>query len=439
MTWRLAAAVLMLVGNGFFTAAEFSIVTVRRTRIEQLSAEGNRRAKVALRSLRELSLMLAGAQFGITLTALVLGAVAEPLAARLFESLFGIVAPEDAVWVAGVSALLGLFTVVFFHMTFAEMVPKNIAIAAPVKTALAIAIPFVGFVNLLRWLLQGLNVAANWTTRLLGVEPSDELVVAYSPSDLVTMLGESRAGGAIGEVEHKLLSGALEFGDRTAAEVMVPRTSVVAIPSTASVGEAQQVVRHHGHSRIPVYEGSLDNVLGFVHAKDLIRVKAISPGSPIPRELVRDAWVVPESRKLFPLLLDMRAQRNHFGLVVDEHGGTAGIVTLEDILEELVGEIDDEYDLRRRRVRRKSARDWVCDASLRPDEIEEPVGLDLPEGEYDTLGGFILDRLGAIPEVGARIGFDGWTFEVLSMDGRRVGEVQITAPAEPEEESKNGG
>ncbi|MCC7078373.1 MAG: HlyC/CorC family transporter [Acidimicrobiia bacterium] len=430
MLWRFLLSVLMLVANGFFTAAEFSIVTVRRTRMEQLARDGNKRARVAVRATTELSLMLAGAQFGITLTALVLGWIAEPLATEVFEFLLGTFVPEGTVWVTGVSVVLGLFVVVFFHMTFAEMVPKNIAIAQPVKTTLLVAVPFVGFVNLFRWLLQALNSAANAGLRLLGVEPSDELVAASSPSDLVTMLGESRRGGAIGDVEHKLLSGALEFGTRTAAEVMVPRTSVVALPADASVGEAQQVVRHHGHSRIPVFEGNLDHVLGFVHAKDLVRLKGISPVSPIPTGLIRDAWVIPESRKLFPLLFDMRAQRNHFGLVVDEHGGTAGIVTLEDILEELVGEIDDEYDLRRRRVRRSGVRTWICDASLRPDEIEDPIGLVLPEGEYDTLGGFILDRLGAIPEEGTTVEFEGWTFEVLSMDGRRVGEVQIAAPAE---------
>jgi CBS domain containing-hemolysin-like protein len=340
--WALVAAVILLLANAFFVAAEFAVLAARRTRLEQLEAEGRSGARRALANARQLSLMLSGAQLGITMASLGLGYVAEPAVARLLEG------PLQA---AGVPAALShtlafvvaLTIVVFLHMVIGEMVPKNIAISEPERSALLLAVPLRAYMVVFGPLIRLLNVLANGGLRLLGVEPRDELVVAHTAEEIGSMLTASRREGLLEEFEHRLLSGALGFAGRTVGAVMVPRDRVVAVPVDSTPEAVESIVVERGHSRVPVYGDDLDAVIGFVHAKDLLDLGAAHRYRPLPRRLVRRMLVVSPERTLQQVLVAMQRARLHFAVVV-EGGRTAGIVTLEDVLEELVGDIRDEHD-----------------------------------------------------------------------------------------------
>jgi CBS domain containing-hemolysin-like protein len=422
----LLLAVVLLLANGFFVGAEFALVAARRSRIEALASEGSRRATAAMRSVRELSLMLAGAQLGITMASLGLGAVAEPAVAHLFEGpLHGLV-PEQAVH--GIALAIALIIVVFLHMVVGEMAPKNIAIAEPERSALWFALPFRIYANAFRPFIALLNWLANGGLRLMRIEPRDELRAAHSAEDIGLLIGEAARSGLLGRFEHRLLSGAVEFGNKDAAAVMIPRTEMVAVPDTATTAEIEKVVLESGLSRLPMHKGDIDNVIGFVHAKDLLRIDEAERNSPLPRRLIRQMLIVPESLRLHPLLYEMRRQRQHFALVLDEHGGTAGVVTLEDLLEELVGDIRDEYDPTEISIARFGEGRFVIPGTMHVAELSERLGLELPEGEYETIAGFLMDRLGRIPRRRDTVEHNGWKIRVLAMHRRRVVQVLVEQP-----------
>ena len=425
MGWPLLVAVLLLIANGFFVGAEFALIAARRSKIEQLAEEGDRKAKTALRSVRELSFMLAGAQLGITMASLGLGAIAEPAVAHLLESALHSVAPVSPGLLSTASFVIALTIVVFFHMVIGEMAPKNIAIAKPEATALWIAAPFRLYTNLFRPFIHLLNAMANAGVRLLGVEPKDELDSVHTTDEIGLMIAESARGGQIDKFEHRLLQGAIQFSERDAASVMVPRTDLVAVPLDATHGDIERVIVETGHSRLPVYAEDLDHVVGFFHAKDLLKVGEHERDRPLARRLIRQMLVVPESRPLHPLLLDMRRQRRHFALVVEEHGGTAGVVTLEDLLEELVGEIQDEHDAGEMGIVHLDENRICIPGALRIDEADRLLGVDLPQGEYETVAGFLMDRLGRIPRRKDAVRHGDWILRVSSMHRRRVEQVIV--------------
>jgi CBS domain containing-hemolysin-like protein len=262
--------------------------------------------------------------------------------------------------------------------------------------------------------------------RLFGVEPRDELETTQTADDLAQVIAAGRQEGVIEEFAHKLLSGAIVFSERDASEVMVPRPDIVALPVTATPAEIERVVTEEGFSRIPVFGEDVDDIVGFVHAKDLLSIPDDAYNEPIPPEIIRPLLVVPESAPVRPLLADMQRNGRHLALIIDEHGGTAGLLTLEDIAEELVGEIRDEYDENESEVRQiGDARWYYVPGSARPDQLKTIVGIDLPEGEYETIGGFLMDRLGRVPRRGDRIQFGDWIIRVRRMDGRRIEEVEL--------------
>jgi CBS domain containing-hemolysin-like protein len=339
----LLTAVLVVV-NGFFVGNEFALVGSRRSRLEELAAEGQRGARAALDASSDLTMQLAGAQLGVTVASLGIGAVGEPTVAHLFESALGAVVELPHGLVESVGFLLGLSVVVFCHMVIGEVVPKNLALAGPEPALLWMAPVGRAYLRVTRplvWLLQRL---ANAGVRLLRVEPRDELTSAHTASELAVMVAESHEEGLIEEFAHDLLAGVLDFGDRDVSSVMVPRDQVVTVSRRATVAEVEQVVVRSGHSRLPVIDADVDTVLGFVHAKDLLTLPADAHDQPLPLRLVRRMLVVTQDRSLEDLLLAMRRARIHFAVVVDEGRGTVGVVTLEDLLEELVGDILDETD-----------------------------------------------------------------------------------------------
>ena len=422
MGWPLLLTVFLLIANGFFVAAEFALIAARRSKIEQMATEGNRKASVALRSIRELSFMLAGAQLGITMASFGLGAVAEPAIAHYIENgLHSVALPENVLQT--ISFVIALTIVVFFHMVVGEMAPKNIAIAKPEESALWIAPFFRPYANLFRPFIYLLNAIANGGVRLLGVEPKDEIHAIHTSDEIGLMIAESAKGGMIDTFEHRLLEGAIQFSERDAASVMVPRTDLVAVPLDVTHAEIESLIVETGHSRLPVYAEDLDHVVGFFHAKDLLKVGEHERHRPLARRLIRQMLVVPESRPLHPLLLDMRRQRRHFALVVEEHGGTAGVVTLEDLLEELVGEIQDEHDAGELGIVYLDENRICIPGALRIDEADRLLGVDLPEGEYETVAGFLMDRLGRIPRRKDVVRHGDWVLRVSSMHRRRVEQV----------------
>lgn len=430
--WYLLTALGLLAANGFFVGAEFAVIAARRTKIDGLAATGDLRARLAQKSIKELSFMLAGVQLGITMASLGLGAVAEPAVAHLIESGLHSVADLPEGVLHSISFVIALTIVVFFHMVIGEMAPKNVAIAEPEKSALWLAIPLRIYANLFRPFIRGLNAIANVGTRLFGVEPQEERTEVHTAGELRAMIADSAREGMVDAFEHRLLSGAIGFGTRDAASIMVPRTEMVAVPSTVTPEDLETLVLETGHSRFPVYAGDLDNVVGFVHVKDLLKMPAGGRGEPLDRKWIRQMLVVPESLRLHPLLVNMRRERHQFALVVDEHGGTAGIVTLEDLLEELVGEIRDEYDFTEAGVEQLSDKRFLVPGSYPIYEAEERLGVDLPPGEYETVAGFIMDRLGRIPKRRDVVEHDGWRLRVRAMHRRRVVQVLIE-PAEPSE------
>jgi CBS domain containing-hemolysin-like protein len=368
-------------------------------------------------------LSLAAAQLGITMASLLLGAVAEPALASLLEPVLGYLPLSDAV-VHGIALAIALLIVVFLHMVVGEMAPKNIAISAPERSALAMALPFRGFIILFRPLIWALNASANGILRLFGVPPADSLEVGHSAEDLAVIIATGRQEGVIEDFAHRLLTGAIIFGDLDASEVMVPRPDVEAASSMAPVAEIQQLMRDTGHSRIPLYGDDLDDIRGLVHVKDLM-VDDIDPETPLDEGLIREALVVPETAPLRSVLTEMRQGRSHLAVVVDEHGSTAGIITLEDIAEELVGEIADEHDPREQRVTVEQGGRIIASGTVRPDELSR-YGVVLSTGDYETIGGLVMDRLGRVPRRGDTIEDQGWRLRVRTILGRRVGEVEIT-------------
>ena len=425
--WALLWMVVLLAANGFFVAAEFACITARRNVLEQ---RATRPARAAMRLTRELSLSLAAAQLGITIASLLLGYVAEPAVAAILGKGLGLLHVPEGV-LHPIALAIALAIVVFLHMVVGEMAPKNIAIAAPERTALAVSLPFRGFILLFRPVITLLNGTANGLLRLLRVKPADVLEAGHSAEDLAMLIGEGMRKGVIGGFAHRLLTGAIVFGDRDAFEVMVPRPDTVAVPSGATVAEIEEVVVRSGHSRIPVHTGDLDDVLGFVHVKDLLGLDDEARGRPPDPSLIRLLLVVPGTLPVSSLLTRMRRTRNHLALVVDEHGGASGIITLEDIAEELVGDIWDEYDRQPTLVRTLADGSLVAAGSVHPERLVA-LGVGLPPGKYETLGGFVMHRLGHVPRVGDAVEEGGWRIRVSRMEGRRVREVRIGRSEPPE-------
>jgi CBS domain containing-hemolysin-like protein len=341
--WPYVLTALLLLANGFFVAVEFAVLASRTTRVEPLAATGHRRARLALRAMRDLNTQLAAAQLGITMASLLLGFVGEPAMADLIESAIEPVIELPDGLLHGIGFGVGLAIVVFLHMLVGEMVPKNIAIAQPEGTLLWLVLPNRGYIAVFRPVVWSLNWMANGIVRLLGVEPLDELATARTAEEIASIVGASRREGLIAEVEHQLLTGALDLGDRPVETVLIPLDTVTAIARTASPADAERVITATGHSRVLVFGRARDDVLGFIHAKDLLTVPAAARTAPLPLGRIRPVLVVGSERSLTDVLLAMQRARLHVA-VVSHNGLTRGIVTLEDVLEALVGDIRDESD-----------------------------------------------------------------------------------------------
>lgn len=410
-------------------AAEFALVAVDRTRVERRAAEGGRRARVALGVIRRLSFHLSGAQLGVTLCSLVLGYVAEPTIARALR------APVEALVgarvAADVSVVLALVLATVGSMVVGELIPKNVVLARPVRAALALAAPLRAFSVMFGPLIRVANGAANVIVRAMGIEPREELASARSLEELALLIESSGSHGALEPGEMTLLARSLRFGEKTADDAMVPRVEVHGLAADEPVSALVRLSVQTGHSRFPVYGTDLDDVAGVVHVKDVLSLPPDERVDTPVAALMVAVLAVPETRPLDDLLDDLQAAGAHLAVVVDEYGGTAGIVTFEDLVEEIVGEITDEYDPPRAALTRAGpGGSLVLAGGLHPDEVADACGFRVPEGPYETLAGFVLDRLGHLPVAGELFAEDGWSFRVTELDGRRVAHISVHAPGD---------
>jgi len=421
----LGLAFVLLALNGFFVAAEFALLAARRSRIEQLAADGNKRAVSALAGIRELTLMLAGAQLGITMCSLGLGAVAEPAIAHIIEAALGelIDLSETALHVIGFT--LGLSLVVFLHMVVGEMAPKSWAISDPERSSLLLARPFRAFVRVFQPIIWLLNSLANVVVRLVGVEPQDERAMAHSPTDLILLLDESAGHGDIKAEDHQLLTRSLELSGLTAADAMTVRRDIVSMPAEATAAEVAAEAHRTGRTRIVIHENDLDHCLGFIHAKDLLRLENGAWATTSARSMVRPLMVTPEHHRLEDLLVEMRTERKHISVAVDEHGVVVGLVTLEDVFEELIGDFDDESDDRLSDCAQHADGSWRVNGTLRPDQFQECTGVALPEGDWQTVAGYVIDALDEIPAAGDSVRTTLGDFTVIEMDGYAIATLRI--------------
>jgi CBS domain containing-hemolysin-like protein len=430
----LVAFALLTAGNAFFVAAEFGLVTVDRVEIDSRATAGDRRARRVRTALRELSFQLSGAQLGITLTALLTGYLAEPALSEIFTPLVEPVAGSSTDTATHVIALI---VATLISMLFGELVPKNAALARPMGIALRTAAPLRGFSIVFKWLIAALNGTANWLVRRMGIEPQEELASARSPEELGLLAAISASAGALPTETATLLRRTIRFGEKRAAKAMTPRVDVVGLKTTASVADLITVARETGHTRFPVYENTLDVVTGVVGVNDALGVPPERRAATRVSAVAREPVYVPESLNLDKVLEALRAAGADLAIVVDEYGGTDGVDTIEDLVEELVGEIADEHDTdldetgSQELTAPGGEKTFLVDGLLREDEVHEQTGFRLPEGPYETLAGFLLARLGHIPVAGESLEELGWEFTVLEVDRHRIEQVRVVAPPEP--------
>ena len=409
---EIIGVVLLVIVNAFFVVSEFAIVKVRDTRIAELAAAGSRRARVAEHIVNHLDAYLSATQLGVTVASLGLGW----LGASAFTRIFGLVINRTA------AAVAAFVFVTFVTIIFGELVPKSVAIRKAERATMFIALPLRWFYLVTRPITWLMYIAAAGILNLFHIKPASERELAHSEEELRMILEASQEVGHIDEVEQTLMRRALTFGDQTVTEIMVPRTEMAAIPTSATVAQAIDAIAETNHTRYPVYEEDVDNIVGYLHVKDLYR----APGDATLRRLLRPIGFIAETSNVELALQRFQSTRTPLIIVVDEHGGTAGIVTVQDVVEELIGEVQDEFDLEARLVEPRDDGSYSVDGGARIDYLDESLGLQAPGEGFPTLGGRVFEQLQRRPRVGdeARVGnFDA---RVLEVDGMRISRVLLT-------------
>ncbi|APS23021.1 MULTISPECIES: hemolysin family protein [Streptomyces] len=417
----LLAVFVLTAGTGYFVAQEFAYVSADRLTLSREAAAGDKRAARAVKVLERLSFMLSGAQLGITVTGLIVGFLAEPSVSTLLRpALSGTGVPDGVV--SGISVVLSFVVATVIQMVLGELAPKNLALAIPERMAKSLAASTLIYLRAVGPVIHIFDSAANRLLRRIGIEPVEELHHGATLEELGHLIGESHEQGELPAATAELIDHALEFSERTLGEVMIPRADVAFVRRDAPATEAVELIARHGHSNYPVLGDHPDDPAGVIGVRELMRLPAADVASTTVGSLARRPLLLPELLKLPAAVAQMRERDDEFAVVLDEHGGLAGIVTYEDIAEELVGDIADESDT----VVELAVADgsgWIVDAGRRLDEIEEATGIELPQesDDYDTLAGLIIDRLGRFPTVGDRLTVSGVRIAVRSLD-RHVAE-----------------
>jgi len=423
---RLIAIAVLLLLNAFFVAAEFALVRSRRTRLEAMARAGDRLARLAARATANLPKLLSASQLGITVASLALGALAEDTLGEHIGGWLGTlpIGLRLAVRV-GIASTIAITIVTYLHVVFGELAPRSMALAHPERFARLLAPPLAVFEMIVRPFTVMLNASAELVLRALGQKPQPLEEVVHSPEELRILIEQSEEGGVLETADADMIEGVFEFSEKNAREVMTPRTEIDALPLDASLNETLQTIEETQRSRYPVYEETIDNIVGLVLAKDLLSILRNPPAEFSLRSIMRPVHVVPGSREVEEVLADFKRLKEHMAIVLDEYGGTAGVVTMEDLLEEIVGEILDEYDEPPETPARESPDIVVVAGSTNIGELNERFGLSVPDEDYTTIGGFVFGALGRLPVVGDRVTAGNAVFTVREMDARRIESLAI--------------
>ena len=437
LVFNLFLIAFLLFSNGFFVAAEFAMVKVRKTRIEQLVKEGNYSAQIALEAIKDLDKFIAAVQLGVTISSIGLGWVGEGTLARIIEPIF-VFLPGISQTIAThtVSVSLAFALITFMHVVLGELIPKSIALEYTEKTALIIARPMqaITFVfNPFIWMLNGFG---NWVLKLMHIPHSHKSSLVHSSEELDMLVDASYNGGVLNETEKDMLHNVFKFSDLTAKQVMVPRTDMVCVPINMSLEELNKVATENQYTRYPVYEGDMDHITGLIHVKDLCKLSLDDTTCPIER-IQREILLVPETMTMDNLVLEFKKRKGQMAIVVDEFGGTSGLITLEDVIEEIFGDVQDEFDEEEEEesdITEIAPNTYIANAMMRTDEIAEYFNIDeeaIDDEDIDTIGGLVVKLLGRIAEVGDTVSHLGLTFIVKEIDGARITKLEIIREETP--------
>jgi CBS domain containing-hemolysin-like protein len=428
----LLVAVLVL-GNGFFVASEFALVAVRKSRIEALAAEGNRGAQRLLELLNNLNAYISATQLGITLFSLGLGWVGEPAVAALLEPALiwlgnatGMTFLASGAILHTISFAIAFSFITFLHIVFGELAPKTAALELSERVSLLIALPMQIFYKIFYYPIRLLDWTGTKTVRLFGLHPSGEHGSVYSEDEIRQLIEISKESGHLNEEERRLINQVFEFSETTVREAMIPRTEIVAIPVTSPLEEIAKAFRQHGFSRLPVYRESLDDIAGFIHSKDLMPFLLRPKLFKLEKVLQKPMYVV-DTARLEDVLRQMQREKFHFGFVVDEHGGVEGIITLEDLLEEIVGDISDEHDEEvNEQIHKENDGSYILDGGIAVRDLNKRLNLHLPVSEgYTTIAGFLMSEAGQVLNEGEAVPFNGHLFKIEKVDKRRILKVRM--------------
>jgi putative hemolysin len=421
----LAVAALILL-NGYFVAAEYALVTARKTRIQQLAQQGNRRARAVLRIVADPPRFIAAMQLGVTGTSLAIGALGEQALAKVFDPIFASL----------IAFALAFLIITFLHVVVGELVPKGVALGYAERTALAVSAPVRGFFVVFKPLIWVLQRSSEGILRALGLQPPGGEMEVYSEAELKMLLSRSTEEGELQRQEQEMLYKVFDFADKEVSTVMVPRPEVVALSVELPPEEALAAVIESPYTRYPVYRGAIDEVVGVLHVRDLFSALVDRGIAGVQLEqLLRPAHIVPETKDLAALLTEFRRTNQHLAVVVDEYGELEGIVTLEDLLEEIVGEIEDEFDLPDESIEQLENGRMRIHGTFPIDDFNEQFGQSLPIEDYHTIGGFVFGLLGHAPEPGDEVEHDGCRFKVLEVEGSRIERLEVELPPpEPAEQ-----
>lgn len=429
---KLVAIAFLVATNGFFVASEFALVSVRRARLEARAAAGSKNAKAALRLLDNPTIFISAVQFGITLASLALGWIGEPTVARLLEPIASAIASEGrAGYVAHLMAIIIAFSVItFMHIVFGELMPKMVALERAEKIALFCSRPLELFAKVFGAPLWIFNSVGAFLGRLIGLKSSLDHAAVYTETELRQLIDVARDSGYLRAEERRLIHRVFEFSDTLVREAMVPRTEMAAIPNDSSLDQISRAFQQYGYSRLAVYEDSLDNVLGFLHSKDVMPF-LLGPEKFRLKDALQPPLYVVDTARLEDVLRQMQKAKSHFGFVVDEHGGLEGIITLEDLLEEIVGDISDEHDEEvNEQIMPAGKNNYVLAGGLAVRDLNRRLKLSLPESEsYTTIAGFLMTEAGHMLKPGDNINYNGLLFEVDRVERRRVITVRLELPA----------
>ncbi|MBK5108656.1 MAG: HlyC/CorC family transporter [Anaerolineales bacterium] len=424
----LVAVVVLVLLNGFFVAAEFSLVSVRQTRITELVESGNAKAKTVQQALKNPDRVIAATQLGITLASLGLGWIGEPALSHLIEPLLDLFPADLRPGLShSLSSGLAFAIITFLHVVVGELAPKSIALQDPENTSMVVAAPTLWSERLFKPFIWALNGTGNALLRLVGVKPASGHELVHSVEELKMLVTASTKEGVVAEQESELLHAIFDFGDLLVRQVMIPRTEIIAVEADLPLTEILPLITESTYTKIPVYDDDLDNLLGIIHVKDLLRMMQEPDWqNSTVRSLVREPLYVPETLLVSALLRELRDNRQHIAIILDEFGGTAGLVTLEDLMEEIVGEVSDPFDTFTPEIEALEDGSYMIDGMCLMEDVNHALDLDLHDPAYDTIAGYTLGKLGRIPKVKDKIDSEEVTIEVEAMDGMRIDRLRLT-------------